>query len=262
MKIQLFFGLLFITCMGYSQTINYDFSCMETDEGSTFINWGADLEKELLTTYGESVSLEEEIEFGEESLKILKSEFQIEESGTNVNYLTNILSKLANNIKNPRGFSYKIYIIRSEELNAFTSGGKIFFTTKMLSFCKNNDEVAAIIGHEIAHNELGHINENICRIKTAEMYGDVGLLTAIIGQALTTPFNQKNETHCDFYGIDLMILSGYKSCATISLWKRMSELDSDYDAYTNFLSTHPYSGKRTSCCGNHIVTNYSLNCDN
>jgi predicted Zn-dependent protease len=255
-----FFLIIHISCNCFSQKIPYDFSCMETDEGSSFINWGADFEKELLSTYGVKVSLDEEIQFGNESLELLKSEYKIEETGSNVNYLTSILNKLSSNIKNPRGFSYKIYIIKSEDLNAFTCGGKVFFTTKMLDFCKNNDEVAAILGHEIAHNELGHINENICRIKTAETYGDVGILTAAIGQALTTPFNQKNETHCDFYGIDLMIASSYKPCAAISLWKRMSELDPAYDAYSNFLSTHPYSGKRTICCRNHIATNYSFNC--
>ena len=250
----------FVSFKGYCQTVNYDFSCMETDEGSSFINWGADFEKELLSTYGVIVSLEEEIQFGNESLELLKSEYKIEETGSNIIYLTSILNKLELNIKKPRGFSYKIYMIKSEDLNAFTCGGKIFFTNKMLDFCKNNDEVAAILGHEIAHNELGHINENICRIKTAETYGDVGMLTAAIVQALTTPFNQKNETHCDFYGIDLMIASNYKPCATISLWKRMSELDTAYDAYSNFLSTHPYSWKRSICCRNHINTNYSFNC--
>ncbi len=246
--------------MGYSQNITYDFSCMETEEGSELINWGADFEKELLGTFGETVTINEEIELGDVVLVQLKKEYKILDSGEKVDYLNRILKSLTSHLIDSKGFLYKIYLIQSDELNAFTCGGKIFFTSGMLDFCKNNNEVAAIIGHEIAHNELGHISENISRVKTAEKYGDLGILSAVVGQVLTTPFNQKNETHCDFYGIDLMISSGYKPCAAVSLWKRMSELDPDYDAYSNFLSTHPYSGKRTVCCRNHISTNYSNNC--
>jgi Zn-dependent protease with chaperone function len=58
-----------------------------------------------------------------------------------------------------------------DELNAFTCGGKIFVTRKLYHFCLSDSELAAIIGHEIAHNELKHINDNISRNKTANSFG-------------------------------------------------------------------------------------------
>ncbi len=260
MKIDFFLGLFFISSISYCQTITYDFSCMETDEGSTLINIGSDFEKEFISTYGETITLEEEIIAGNKLLEVLGEEFKIISSGSNVNYLSGILKKMVLNIPDPKGYPYKIFILESKELNAFTCGGNIFFTSSFLTFCRNNDEVASIIGHEIAHNELGHINYNLSKIKTAETFGDFSVLASVIIETLTTPFNQKNETHCDFYGIDLMIASNYKPCAASTLWKRMLKLDSEYNTFTNFLSTHPYSGKRVNCCKSHILNNYSLNC--
>ena len=72
-------------------------------------------------------------------------------------------------------------------------------------------------------------------------------------------FNQKNETHCDLVGIDLAQGAGYQSCNAVSLWKRMQIKDGP-ESDLNFLSTHPYSGRRAECARLHLQKNYSINC--
>jgi predicted Zn-dependent protease len=132
----------------------------------------------------------------------------------------------------------------------------------MYNFCTSDDERACIIGHEIAHNELGHINENLSRMKTAGEFGAMGQISASAGSLLTTSFNQKNETHCDFIGIDLAHSAGFKACSSVSLWKRMMESEGKKVQLEEFFSSHPYSGKRADCSKNHLKVNYAINCQN
>lgn len=244
----------------YSQKIVYDFSCMETDDASKAINSAAELELSLLKTFGSSVSLSEEIQLGEKLLKEIKLKNKLIESGSVYHQVKQILIKLQNNIINPRGFNYSIYVIDSEDLNGFTCGGKIFITTKMVQFCTNESEIAAVLSHEIAHNELSHIADNISREKTASIFGEIGDFTAFFGSLLTTPFNQRNEVHSDLVGIDIMYKSGYDICAVSALWERMEANETKGDIIDKISSTHPNSTTRRSCSINHISNNYSKIC--
>jgi len=255
----LFLLIASVSC-SQEKKITYDFSCMEEDEISFFINLGSDFEKEILKTLGDSVSVSEEIIVGDTTLAQMKREHKISQSGIEWDALNKIILKLTPYIKNHKGFKYQIYLMESEELNAFTVGGKIFFTKGMYKFCKTADEMACIIGHEIGHNELGHINENISRIKTANNFGTIGQMSAFVGTLVTSSFNQKNEAHSDFIGIDLAVAAGYNGCASVDLWKRMKELEGEYQELNSFFSTHPYSGKRSECSKNHLKTNYSKVC--
>lgn len=238
--------------------IVYDFSCME----SSTTNWLSDMEKNLIESYGSEVSLMEEKELGERLLAECKKEYKLIESGTELYNLKKILKSLKSQIKNPKGFDYQIYYIDNTMINAFTAGGKIFFSSGMYKFCKDKNEIASIIGHEISHNELGHIKQNISKAKMYDYYfgKKYGGFTLFISNLLTMSFNQKHETHCDMVGIDLAQSAGYKTCQTVSLWKRMQEKDGP-ESDLNFLSTHPYSGRRAECARLHLQRNYNINCE-
>jgi predicted Zn-dependent protease len=243
-----------------AQNISYDFSCMETDDASAFINAASELEQSMIRNYGQSVTLGEETRLGVQLLNDLKSKYNVYDYGERHARMKTIMNNLISKIKSPRGFYYKIYLFDADELNAFTCGGKIFVTKKMYNFCQNDSELAAIIGHEIAHNELKHIRDNISRYKTASSFGSAGQMTALIGSTLTTPFNQRNEVHCDFYGIDLMKKAGYNVCSAPEIWKRMSAEENETSELDKFVSTHPYSKTRRICCLHHIDSNYQKNC--
>lgn len=262
MKMRAILTLVFLQALPiFAQQVKYDFSCMETDDASTFINAAADLEQSMVRNFGASVTLGDEIRLGMEVLAELRSKYNVYEYGERYKRMKAIMHKLTAKIANPRGFTYRIFLFDADELNAFTCGGKIFVTKKMYHFCQNDSELAAIIGHEIAHNELKHIRDNISRYKTANSLGNTGAVAALIGQLLTTSFNQKNEVHCDFYGIDLMRKAGYQVCAATEVWKRMAETESVGPDFVKFFSTHPYSKIRRTCCLNHIETNYQKPCN-
>lgn len=263
---MLFTVACFSIFTSYSQVRNgvtYDFSCIEDDLTSTAISTMSDLENAALGFFDTPVSIEEEIEVGNNVLEQTRSEYSFIESGKELTHLKAILKKLTAKIDNPVGFTYQIYLLDTDLLNAFTAGGKIFFTTEMYRFCRTEDELACIIGHEICHNELGHIRNHVKKAKTANaIFGDgIGNIATFYGNLLSTPFNQKNETHCDFAGIDLAIAAGYDACQSSGLWERMNENQAEYSQMNSIFSSHPYSGKRAVCNKIHIQNNYNFTCE-
>jgi predicted Zn-dependent protease len=269
----LFILILFLnanTMIGQKKT-NHDLTCYANS-----LDVFEEVENELFTVFStnEKVTIAEELEVGEVVYEKMKEKHTIRTSGSDYDRVSEIMNALIKQIStfaNPtsnENFSkykphYKIYIIESNEINAFTAGARIFVTTGIYNFCKSKDELACIIGHEICHNELGHIAEKIKKYKIASGYlGDeLGAIANNIGSFLTQPFNQKNEGHCDLFGLDLARAAGYDACQNIQLWSRMSENNGEKDIFSIF-SSHPYSGDRATCSKNHLKKNYNMNCNN
>jgi pSer/pThr/pTyr-binding forkhead associated (FHA) protein len=239
------------------EEIVYDYSCLDDPDDNyetEILNAGSDINDIVLDNYGDEIDIQDEIEYGDKLHSQIQNQYEFIRYGDYLENLNSILFQLTRSIRNPRGFDYKIFLLNSSELNAFTAGARIYVTTTMYDFCNSNDELACIIGHEIYHNELGHIKNGI---KQAMLPG------APIIQLINTPFNQKKETACDLHGIDLAISTGYKGCASVALWKRMKEENDsgDYNPFDNLFRSHPYSQKREDCSYHHIYMNRHYSCN-
>jgi len=245
-----------------SENIEYNFDCLQTDFLSSGISIFSDIEKSILQNYNSTVSVQEEISAGEEVFKEISKNSRLVNNGDKKN-LDSILAKLVKTIRNPRGFNYHIYLVDSIAINAFTIGGNIYFTTEMMKFCKSNDEIAGIIGHEIAHNELGHINENLKRIKSTQSIAgeSFGGWIGQLGTFMITPFNQQNEAHCDAFGVDLSFQAHFDGCSAVNLWKRMSDAYDTEKTVAQIFMSHPYSIDRKACIIEHIKRNYAKKCN-
>jgi predicted Zn-dependent protease len=218
---------------------------------------GVDILKGVLKV---NVSRQEEINIGSESLRDAQKKYKFITSGEKINNLNAIMQKLTSKVQKPQGYSFQIYLIQTDIVNAWTAGGKIFFTTAMYDFCANSDEIACILGHEIAHNLLGHINYRLTKMKMSGQFGEVGQIAGALGMLATTSFGQGDEAHSDLLGIDIAKAAGYRPCTAVSLWERMSEKAGSYDAFSNFLSSHPHPEKRAECITKHISSKYSVKC--
>jgi pSer/pThr/pTyr-binding forkhead associated (FHA) protein len=244
---------------GEDKEIIYDFSCLndDNDYGTTeVIDVLETIDSEVTDVFGGEISIQEEEEIGNQLLADCRNEYRFVESGVKIENLRTILTRLTDQITSPKGFHYQIFLIESDDLNAFTAGAKIFVTTTMYEFCETSDELACVIGHEINHNELGHIKEHLQKERILTEGG------AALASMLTVSFGQKKETHCDMTGIDLAIAAGYNGCVNIQLWKRMQEKfdEGEYDVRDNLLRSHPYSEKRATCSHHHIESNYNFDC--
>lgn len=258
----IFFLISLAPLFAQKSDVTYSFDCLNEDLSGSMISLFGGIESEMLSTFGTSVSIEEEIQVGDQVFEEIKKKYKLSQDQVQMDKLNRIMNKIVSQISNPRGFNYKIYVLDTTELNAFTIGGKIFYTTEMLKFCQSDDEIAAVIGHEIGHNELGNINDQLKRIKSAQgVFGEeTGQLIAGAGKIMTISFNQKNEAHCDMFGVDLSISAGYRGCEAAGLWNRMHQKFEGQDSMPRLFMSHPYSSDREACLKYHISENYSTEC--
>ena len=122
-----------------------------------------------------------------------------------------------------------------------------------------DDELAAVIGHEIGHAIARHANERISRAQLTSMGGQMiaGMLgdktgisqhifSTVYGLgtevAVALPFNRKQELEADKIGLVLMTLAGYNPEYAVSLWQKMSSVSGGKS--NSFFSTHPTEEKR------------------
>lgn len=247
-------------------SVTYDFSCLSSngDIGSNdaIYNFG-EITRDVQSSFFDTIdiSVDDEQDAGRQILEAYKKEYRFIESGAEFQNLKSISRNLVSRLAKPRGFNYKIYFIDDPMLNAMTAGGYIFFFKGMYDFCNTNSEIAAIISHEIAHNELGHLTLDMKKQKAASEWGILGEIVLGIENATTQSFNQKQESEADLFGMDLVYPTSFRNCDAITLWKRMSQNENEFDILDNFFRSHPYSKNRSNCIRNHLTSNYNKNCN-
>jgi len=154
-----------------------------------------------------------------------------------------------------RNWSWQVSLIGSKELNAFCMpGGKIAFYLGILQTLQlSDDEVAMIMGHEMAHALREHARERMGKQTATRglielgsaVFGLGGLARSAVdigGQLLTLKSGRDVESEADLVGMELAARAGYNPRAGVSLWQKMAAANKG--APPQFLSTHPSSGTR------------------
>jgi predicted Zn-dependent protease len=149
-----------------------------------------------------------------------------------------------------RGWKWEVNLIGSKELNAFCMpGGKIAFYMGILQELQlDDDEVAMVMGHEMAHALREHAREQMGKqfatrgaieIGAALLgLGNTGRTIADMGgQLLSLRFGRDDESDADLVGLDLAARAGYNPRAGVSLWQKMAA--NSKGAPPEWLSTHP-----------------------
>ena len=152
---------------------------------------------------------------------------------------------------NPRArtWQWEVNLIGSRQINAFCMpGGKIAFYTGILDTLKlTDDEVAMVMGHEIAHALREHARERMAKSQITQLGANLlGELVGggryagafqIGGNLLSLKFSRDEESEADVVGLDLAARGGFDPRAGVSLWQKMAAANSR--APLEFLSTHP-----------------------
>ena len=184
-----------------------------------------------------------------------------------------------NNMADPTiNFDWEYILIDNKKIkNAWCMpGGKIAVYSGLLEVTKNENGLAAVMGHEIAHAVAKHSIERASRgvvINVATQVTDlitggklstvnrttgmntVGLLTQM---GILNPFSRKQESEADYLGLIFSSLSGYDIRETVKVWERMKETNKG-KAPPEFMSTHPSSDNRIKNLNNwmnDIIINY------
>lgn len=152
-------------------------------------------------------------------------------------------------------WKWEVNLLGSKDLNAFCMpGGKIAFFHGILSQLQlSDDEVATIMGHEMAHALREHARERLG--KTAATRLGAGALSALLGlgnvgdaalnmgaQMLTLKFSREDESEADIVGMDIAARGGYDPAAGVTLWQKM--MAASKGAPPQFMSTHPAGATR------------------
>ncbi len=128
---------------------------------------------------------------------------------------------------------YPFYLVDGSDLNASADGDVVRYYRGMLRFAQSDDEIALVLGHELAHNVMRHIQKSqINRVAGAiggalldaalGGDGDLAEIGASIGDAA---FSQAFETEADYVGLYFAARAGYGANEPEKLWRRMSTLD-------------------------------------
>jgi len=153
-------------------------------------------------------------------------------------------------------WNWEINVQTSEDVNAYCMpGGKIMVYTGLIdTILPTDDELAAVIGHEIAHALREHSRERLSRayaeqlvltgvaVATGAEQTTMQLASQISAVTFTLPHSREQEAEADRIGLELMARAGYDPNAAITLWQKMSKASSG--GPPEFLSTHPSGESR------------------
>ena len=161
-------------------------------------------------------------------------------------------------------WKWEVNVQKNPELNAYCmAGGKIMFYTGIIEKLKlTDDEIAQIMGHEIAHALREHSRERMSQeyAKTTALSGGLELasiatggkydgyksmagdgINKVVELAISLPNSRSHESEADMMGLELAARAGYDPKASVTLWQKMAAQGS---GGPEFLSTHPSSTTR------------------
>lgn len=172
-----------------------------------------------------------------------------------------------------KGFEWEFHLIQDDQVNAWCMpGGKIAFYTGIMPVCKDEEGIAVVMSHEIAHAVARHGNERMSQQMTAQMGGmalgaalgeDPGLTNDLfrmsygVGAQLgTLAFSRQHESEADKMGLVFMEYAGYDSKAAVAFWERMAALGGGKPP--ELLATHPSNEKRIADINEYIPVAKSM----
>jgi len=151
--------------------------------------------------------------------------------------------------------AWEYVLFEDDSANAFAMpGGKIAVFTGLLKYTQTDDELAAVIGHEISHVLLKHANQRM----SAEVLRAAGAVVAVVGTkdmdsgdrnavlaaygvgtqvGIMLPYSRGHESQADHLGLMIAARSGYDPRAALTFWETMST--ESPNSLPEFLSTHP-----------------------
>ena len=157
-------------------------------------------------------------------------------------------------------YQWEFNLVKDEEMNAFCMpGGKIVVYEGIMPLCDSDDDLAVVIGHEVAHAVAKHSNERLSQQMLAS-YGSAILDAALstrseaarqLGQTVyglganygvMLPYSRKHELEADHMGLIFMAMAGYDPAKAIAFWQKMAAASPT--PIPPFMSSHPSDAKR------------------
>jgi membrane-associated protease RseP (regulator of RpoE activity) len=155
-----------------------------------------------------------------------------------------------------KGYRVSVQVVDEDEVNAAAAPGQLFVTYGLIRFIKSDDELAVVLGHELAHLTKGHIAK---RMGTGILGGIVGAvagaaveivlpgvgsaISQILSAGIQAPFSQDFEREADYFGLKYAKAAGFDIQAGVDFWERFA-IEVPKSLQQSFFNTHPTSPER------------------
>jgi len=210
---------------------------------------------------------------GVQSFEQMKTEIPVNKDTRTNAYVQCVANAITAYVPSQYGFNkWEVIVFESDQVNAFAlPGGKIGVYTGLLKVAVNQDQLATVIGHEIAHVLANHSNERLSQSQLANtglqltdlalgstQYAQYrGLTMAALGigvqYGVILPYGRSQESEADVVGLELMSKAGFDPKQSINLWHNMDKA-SDGASPPELLSTHPSHSTRIQDLNSTIQT--------
>jgi len=214
---------------------------------------------------GLGISVKEEEELSREFMKVVLAQYPLIKDPIIVNYVNDIGQKIVS-VLPPQPFTYHFYVINEGSYNAFASpAGHIFINSGLLAAMQSEEELAGVIGHEIAHVSSRHISKKIERSKKISYATLAGVVAGVLlgsagageaasavtmgtmaaGQSVALAYSRDDEAEADQVGLEYLNRAGYSARGLLTVLQKMRNKQwFGPNQIPTYLRTHPASEDR------------------
>ena len=224
----------------------------------------------LLQPAAYSITVKEEEDMAREMMAVIHKYYEFVDDPVVLEYVNKIGYRILSALPQ-QPFKYQFHVIKDDVYNAFaTPAGHIFVYTGLLDAMEEEEELAGIIGHEIAHVYCRHISQKIERSKKIGIATLAGIAAGILlgvggageaanavtmgsvaaGQSAELSYSRENEMQADQFGLKFITEAGYSASGLLKILKKIrSKTWFGSDQIPKYLMTHPAVEDRIAYIG-------------
>ncbi|WP_233267407.1 M48 family metallopeptidase [Paraglaciecola sp. L3A3] len=207
---------------------------------------------------------------GEQAFDSMKTEQKVSTKQVSNQFVQCVADAITKHVpKSVFSGEWELVVFDEPQINAFAlPGGKIGVYAGLLEVTENQDQLAAVIGHEVGHVIADHGNERMSSntligigmeatnvLLQTKQVASSNMIMAGLGLGLQVgfqlPFGRTHETEADLIGLELMAKAGFRPEQSMKLWENMDKASGD-NRQPEFMSTHPSPTTRIETLNNNM----------
>jgi predicted Zn-dependent protease len=225
----------------------------------------------------EAISIKEEKKLAREFMKVMGQRYELITDPMIVDYINKVGANLLAAMPH-QPFNYRFHVIKEDVYNAFAiPAGHIFIHSGLVAAMESEDELAGILGHEIAHVVNRHISKRIERSKKIDLATMAGMVAGIFlgvasgdpsaaqvmtigsaaaGQTASLAYSREDETQADQHGLHYIIKAGYDPRGLLTILRKIrSKQWFGSEQVPTYMMTHPAVEERIAAIDTWITMN-------
>lgn len=199
---------------------------------------------------------------GARQFRMIQEQAPLVKNGATIDYVACVADAIVEVVREEDGneLYWEMAIVDQPDINAHVlPGGKIVVKEGILRVAENQHQLAAVLGHEVAHVTARHANERASRHALTGVGIDIAAillgggysnqtrgayqaLSAGAALGIMNPFSRKQETEADVVGLEYMARAGFDPRESVELWKNMNA--KNQVSIPEYMSTHPSGDTR------------------